>query len=104
MQSGGFDASFVGWGPEDTEFLSRLLEIANLHSLYGRADVFHIDHYVSPYRGIESHRNVELYRKRLLERSSDFDVNGFADRILGALDGNISGMPGVAEAERNMSN
>jgi len=59
---GGHDESFVGWGGEDVEFLSRLRTL--WCSEGGRVPIVHVWHPFAPQKA-NGHRNLELLSRAL---------------------------------------
>jgi len=47
---GGFDVDYQGWGLEDVDLIRRLLRKAGCHLVGRTCAVWHIDHYIEPYR------------------------------------------------------
>ena len=79
---GGFDENFEGWGLQDTEFLSRLVTRIPIRSLYGEHTLFHVDHYVSPYKYTDQEKNLSLFNDLLRSRSQTFDYYEYVRNII----------------------
>lgn len=90
----GFDERMIGWGREDNELTSRLLEGATLRNLLHRTTVLHVDHYVSPYLLHECEGNTRLYQRSQAERRQPLDDNGLYRRLAAGLD--IAPIPTLA--------
>lgn len=78
---GIYSEQFVGWGHEDTELLARLLANYPLVNLFKRYCVFHQDHYVSPYHWVEHEQTMRVFKSKLKERHTRFDILAFAEQI-----------------------
>lgn len=78
---GGFTEKFVGWGCEDVELVSRLLADVPLVNLFNRYVTFHLDHVVSPYRGIERTSSQAMLWDILKARNQMFNAYRFASVV-----------------------
>lgn len=81
-RTGGYDEEFVGWGPEDTEYLSRLMLDEPVFNLFPEIVTFHIDHYVTPYKRSEGRENERRFEAALLKRNQQFNIYRLAENII----------------------
>jgi glycosyltransferase involved in cell wall biosynthesis len=79
---GGFDEAFKGWGLQDTEFLSRLIKCIPIYSLFEKHTLFHVDHYVTPYKYIDQSKNLALFKSRLASRNQSFDYYEYVNSTI----------------------